>query len=151
VGIDYWNVNLKQQTALALADTGGNTAYVTPSFRQWGANTNAQIEAIAGLSGDPVSINAIGTANTSNSTTTLSFPGIGIGIGNATPVGGRNMEGIARIATAPFDMATLAASLATNAPLGVMAYWWLQYGSGGVEFFGVSGPAQSGMMALVTY
>jgi hypothetical protein len=151
VGIDYFNENLRKQTAIQLTDTVANQAYSSTVWRQWAASANAQIDTITGLPGDPVSITAMASANTSNTTTTISFPLIGIGINNATPVGARTMEGISRVASAPFDMATISASLAVNSTLGVTAYWWLQYGSGNVEFFGINGPAQSGMMALVSY
>jgi len=151
VGIDYFNENLRKQTAIQLTDTVANQAYSTATWRQWAASANAQIDTIAGLPGDPVSITAMASANTSNTTTTISFPLIGIGVNNATPVGARTMEGISRIASAPFDMSTISAAIAVNSTLGVTAYWWLQYGSGNVEFFGINGPAQSGMMALVSY
>jgi hypothetical protein len=151
VGIDYFNENLRKQTAIQLTDTVANQAYSTATWRQWAASANAQIDTVAGLPGDPVSITAMASANTSNTTTTISFPLIGIGVNNATPVGARTMEGISRIASAPFDMSTISAAVAVNSTLGVTAYWWLQYGSGNVEFFGINGPAQSGMMALVSY
>jgi hypothetical protein len=151
VGIDYFNENLRKQTAIQLTDTVANQAYSTATWRQWAASANAQIDTVAGLPGDPVSITAMASANTSNTTTTISFPLIGIGVNNATPVGARTMEGISRIASAPFDMSTISAAIAVNSTLGVTAYWWLQYGSGNVEFFGINGPAQSGMMALVSY
>jgi hypothetical protein len=151
IGIDYWNASNRLQTALALTDTGGNHTYTTAAYRQWAANANAQLDVISGLAGDPVSVIAIATANTANTTTTLSYPTIAIGIGGTTPAGVRTMEGISRIAAAPFDMATLSAGVAANAPLGVQSYLWLEYGAASVDFFGTSGSSQSGMMALVSY
>jgi len=151
-GVDYWNQDNRRQVGVSLTDEVANHGYTTAAWQQCRTDTRSRIDVIAGMAGDPVSAQVYSTANTSNTTTTLVVPGVGIGV-NSTSVSSAfsGYEGISRIATAPFDLTNMAASLVVNSTLGVTAYNWLEYGGTGVTFFGLQTNTKSGMHAIVWF
>jgi hypothetical protein len=145
VGIDYWNISNRRQTGLTLLG-GGNYGYTSTAFRQAGALATAQVDAIAGVAGDPVALSLLTGASTTHTSDVLAS--VAIGQNNTTPIGPRNS-----VSLRPGVVAQeLAAFAAPTGPLGVTAYLWLEAGGTAVTFFGDNGAATTtGLTASVWY
>ena len=154
-GVDIWNVDNRQQTAVTLQGLGSPTsyAYTATSYRQANASANAQIDVITGITGDPVAVDLVASCNTS-STTSVS-PSVGIGFNStSSPSSSRGALQICRpTAEAKPDTALLTAKLTNTPQVGVNAYTWLECGGAGVTFFGTSLDFRQfpAMTALVWY
>ena len=145
--MDYWNVNNRKPGAVDIYDDRGSHSYTSSAWRQWGGTATCQIELMAGIAGENVSISAIATANNPNATGSAVAIGIGL---NSTNDPGASIRNSATIANAS-NACGLNAGLSRTTGLGPTTYVWLQSGGTGVNFFGVTGGALSGFRAQFEY
>lgn len=147
-GIDLWNVDNRKEANVTLQSPGSDWSYATATYRQANATANAQIDTIAGLATDCISLSLLAI---------VSSTGVGAGdkatvaISNPTTGLQTGLRGYATV-NATVGSVELAAFLVDTAPLGVGAYKWLEKGtgSGTVTWYGDAVTEnQSGMQATV--
>jgi hypothetical protein len=124
--VDIWNVDNRKQTNVVIQSPGSDWTYSTATYRQANAQTNAQIDTLAGLAGDCASLVLLATVS---STGAGAGDKAGVAISGALSSSQTYLRVFATV-NSTVGTVELTAFSQDQVPLGVGAFKWLEKGTG---------------------